>query len=133
MQEITLGDSKVEIACNAFTPIAFSQSFSATRADGTHRPRDISDDIAQIVDSLTHNGFPAITPLLEVFYAMAKTADPKLEPFEQWLGAFPAGAFDLTDGEGWAAQVMKVIQDNFFPGAKEVASEAAEASAAATA
>ena len=134
MQKIMVCGNEVGIECNAFTPIAFSQSFYDTRDDGTRRPRDISDDLAKLIESLQYNSIPAITPLLDIFYAMARTADPKIEPFAKWITAtFPPTAFDLTDGGGWAAEVLKVIEDNFFPGAKEVSSEAAEASASTAA
>ena len=69
-----------------------------------------------IAESLASVGIPAITGLLEIFYACIKTATPKFDvPFNEWVAGFPADSFDMTRGDGWAADVMGIVQANFFP------------------
>lgn len=75
-----------------------------------------------------------IVPMLEIFYACAKTANPKIKPFKDWIGDFPPDAYDLERSGGWSADVMEIVKENFFPHAKEdMAAETAEATDAAAA
>ena len=134
VSEINIGGSAVPVACNAFTPIVFSREFSVERADGSKRPKDINEDVSMILEVTSASSVAPIVPLLEIFYSCAKTADPKLKPFEEWIGDFPPDAYDLERSGGWSADVMGIVKDNFFPHAKEdVAAETAEAADAADA
>ena len=134
VSEINIGGSAVPVACNAFTPIVFSREFSVERADGSKRPKDINEDVSMILEVTSASSVAPIVPLLEIFYSCAKTADPKLKPFEEWIGDFPPDAYDLERSGGWSADVMGIVKDNFFPHAKEdLAAETAEALDAADA
>lgn len=129
VSQIALGDETYPVACNAFTPIVFSRSFSVERDDGTKRPKDINEDVSLFADVMRTAGMPPILALVEIFYACAKTANPKLGGFEDWLGNFPADAFDLERGDGWASDVTNIVIENFFPRATEhVETSTAEAS-----
>ncbi len=115
VSSINVGEAEYPVACNAFTPIVFSRAFWVEKGNGDRRPKDIGEDVAAIAEVLRTYSMPPILPLLEVFYACAKTADPKLAAFDEWLGPFPMEAFDLERGDGWAADVMQIVQENFFP------------------
>ena len=103
--------------------------------NGTRRPKDINEAVGAILAAQNEYGFPPIAPLLEIFYACIKTATPKFdEMFDEWVSAFPADAYDLGRSDGWASDVMEIVQDNFFPSAKEVmdtATDEEESAAAA--
>ena len=130
--EIAVGGNTYPVACNAFTPIVFSREFTVERADGTKRPKDINEEVSMILEVQVMSSVPPVVPLLEIFYACAKTADRKLKPFEKWVEEFPADAYDLERSDGWATDVMGIVQDNFFPHArKNVEPATAEASDAA--
>lgn len=134
MQLVKVGDAEHKIECNAFTPIVYSGEFKVDKPNGGKRPKDISEAIGVIAESLSYVGIPAITPLLEIFWAFEKTADRNLEGFSEWLGKFPADAYDLTRGDGWASDVMKLVEANFFPGqSADMEAEAPEAPDAASA
>ena len=120
MMIITVGDKTYEVTCNAFTPIVFSRCFYVENPNGARRPKDINEDIGAILAAQAQYGFPPIAPLLEIFYACIKTADPKFdEQFDKWVSAFPADAYDLGRSDGWASDVMSIVQDNFFLSAKD--------------
>ena len=132
--EIAVGGETYPVACNAFTPIVFSREFSMTRADGSRRPKDINEDVAMIVDVLANSNVAPVMPLLEIFYACAKTAGAALPPFDEWVKKFPPDAYDLERSDGWSADVMGIVRENFFPNAKkDVEAAAGEASDAAAA
>jgi hypothetical protein len=132
--EIAVGDKTYPVACNAFTPIVFSREFSVTRADGSKRPKDINEDVSMILDVTANSSVAPVVPLLEIFYACAKTASAKLDSFDEWVKAFPADAYDLERADGWAADVMGIVSENFFPHAgKDVEPATGEASDAAVA
>ncbi len=132
VSEIAVGDDTYPVACNAFTPIVFSREFSVTRADGSKRPKDINEAVSMIMDVTANSSVAPIVPLLEIFYACAKTADAKLKAFDEWVKAFPADAYDLERADGWASDVMGIVQESFFPHAKkDVAAATAEAPHAA--
>lgn len=134
VSEISIGDISVPVACNAFTPIVFSREFSVDRADGSKRPKDINEDVSMILEVTSASRVAPIVPLLEVFYACAKTSNPKIKPFNEWIGDFPPDAYDLERSGGWSADVMDIVKENFFPHAKkDVAAETAEATDAAAA
>lgn len=114
--KITVGETEYEATFNGFTPIAFSRCFHVVGDNGAKRPKDISEDVGLITESLASVGIPAITGLLEIFYACIKTATPKFDvPFNEWVASFPPDSFDMTRGDGWAADVMGIVQENFFP------------------
>ncbi len=132
--EIAVGGKTYPVACNAFTPIVFSREFSVERADGSKRPKDINEDVSMILEVTSASSVAPVVPLLEIFYSCAKTANPKLKPFEEWIGDFPPDAYDLERSGGWSADVMRIVKDNFFPHSKkDVAAEAAETTDAAAA
>lgn len=132
--KIKVGDSEFEATFNAFTPIAFSRCFNVVNPNGTTRPKDINEDTGAILENLDKFGFPPIVPLLEIFYACIKTADPKFdEKFDDWVSSFPVDEFDLERRDGWATDVMQIVMDNFFPRAKKDAVGAAQAEKAASA
>ena len=134
MQVISVCGVEHEVACNAFTPIVYSGQFKARKPSGGYKPRDISEALGIIADAVSSVGFPAITPLLEIFWAFEKTANRDLEDFDKWIDKFPSNAFDLTKKDSWAADVMQLIEANYFQGSGEdVVAEGAEASDAATA
>lgn len=118
---------------NGFTPIAFSREFSVVRPNGASRPKDINEAVGLIIDSMSTCGVPAMSALLEIFYACVKTATPSFGPsFDEWVRSLPAEAFDLQKGDGWAADVMGIVEANFFPSASDgLDAEAAEAGPAA--
>lgn len=131
---INIGGSAVPVACNAFTPIVFSREFSVERADGSKRPKDINEDVSMILEVTSASSVAPIVPLLEILYSCAKTANPKIKPFNEFIGDFPPDAYDLERSGGWSADVMEIVKENFFPHAKEdVAAETAEATDAAAA
>lgn len=134
VSEINIGGSTVPVACNGFTPIVFSREFSVERPDGSERPKDINEDVSVILEVTSAFKVAPIVPLLEIFYSCAKTANPKLKPFKEFIGDFPPDAYDLERSGGWSADVMGIVKENFFPHAKEdVAAETAEATDAAAA
>lgn len=111
-----------EAAFNGFTPIVFSRAFTVDKLNasgeptGIKRPKDINEDVGMIVESMQACGMPAMAALLEIFYACIKTANRKFDvPFDAWVESLPAEAFDLQKGDGWAADVMGIVEDNFFP------------------
>lgn len=117
---INVGDNKFEVACNAFTPIVYSRYFTVGNTTITRRPKDINEAIGSILVSLNEYGFPPIVPMLEIFYACIKTADPKFDKkFDEWVSEFPPESFDLGRADGWATDVMHIVEDNFFPSQKE--------------
>lgn len=139
--QIKIGDVAYEAAFNGFTPIVFSRTFTVDKMNaageptGAKRPKDINEDVGMIVESMQACGMPAMAALLEIFYACIKTADRKFDtPFSAWVESLPAEAFDLQKGDGWAADVMGIVEDNFFPSAHDdVEAAPAEAASAATA
>lgn len=123
---IKIGETEYEAAFNGFTPIVFSHCFTVQKLDasgkptGIYRPKDINESVGLLADSLQPYGVPAMAPLLEILYACIKTATPKFDvPFDDWVKALPAGTFDLQKGDGWAADVIKIVEDNFFPSASD--------------
>lgn len=134
VSSVKVGEAEYPVACNAFTPIVFSRAFWVEKEGGDRRPKDIGEAVGAIAEVLRTYGMPPVVPLLEVFYACAKTANPKLACFDEWLGGFPVEAFDLQREDGWATDVMLIVQENFFPHAGEdMGAQAAEASAAGAA
>lgn len=133
VSKILIGDISVPVACNGFTPIVFSREFSVERPGGS-RPKDINEDVSMILEVNAVSRVTPIVPMLEIFYACAKTANPKIKPFKDWIGDFPPDAYDLERSGGWSADVMDIVKENFFPHAKkDVAAETAEATDAAAA
>lgn len=122
---IEVGGVKYPVACNAFTPIAFSREFFVERKDGSRRPKDINEDVSVVLEVTSASNMPPIVPLLEIFYACAKTYNATAKEktdlgksFEDWVRSFPQSEFDLEREGGWASDVMQIIKDNFFPNAK---------------
>ena len=115
--EITVGDKTYTAEFNGFTPIAYSRCFSVEKENGTLRPKDIAEAVGKIGDTMATYGIPAIEPVLEIFYACIKTADPKFKvSFDDWAASFPSDAYDLQREDGWATDVMSgLIEPNFFP------------------
>ena len=133
---IKVGEKEFEATFNAFTPIVFSRYFHVVNPNGTRRPKDINEAVGAILAAQNEYGFPPIAPLLEIFYACIKTANPQFdEKFDEWVSSFPADGYDLERKDGWATDVMRIVMDNFFPSAAQDAVEAEEtekASAAAS-
>lgn len=122
---IKVGEKEFEATFNAFTPIAFSRCFNVVKPNGTMRPKDINEDTGAILENLDKFGFPPLVPLLEIFYACIKTANPQFdEKFDEWVSSFPADGYDLERKDGWATDVMRIVEDNFFPSAAKDAVEA---------
>lgn len=132
---IKVGENEYEATFTAFTPIAFSRCFNVENDNGAKRPKDIAEDVGMIFASMQTVGIPAITALLEIFYACIKTATPKFDvPFKEWVEGFPPEAYDMQKEEGWASDVMQIVRDNFFQSANDgVDASPAEASDAAAA
>lgn len=132
--KIKVGETEYEATFNAFTPIVFSREFMVKEPNGSVRPKDIVEDVGLIVESLNAVDIPSIAGLLEIFYACIKTADRKFDlPFDKWVMEFPPDAYDLKKAEGWAASVMEIVADNFFPSASDgVGAKGAKKSASAT-
>lgn len=119
---IKIGEMEFEAAFNGFTPIVFSRVFRVEKLTnegkptGNFRPKDINEAVGLVADSMQTCGMPAMSALLEIFYACIKTAAPKFnESFNDWVTSLPMEAFDLQKGDGWAADVMGIIEENFFP------------------
>lgn len=126
---INVGEKSYEATFNAFTPIAYSRCFNEVVDGGRKRPKDIADAVSKIAGSLMTSDVPAIVPLLEIFYACIKTATPKFDiGFDEWVSSFPPDAYNLERRDGWASDVMRIVEDNFFPSAAkdEVEAEGAE-------
>ena len=122
---IKVGDKEFEATFNAFTPIAYSRCFNYVLEVGRKRPNDLSDSVTKIAGSLMTSDVPAIVPLLEIFYACIKTATPKFDTgFDEWVSSFPSDAYNLERKDGWASDVMRIVEDNFFPSAAKDAVEA---------
>lgn len=131
---IKVGENEYEATFNAFTPIAYSRCFNEVVEGGRKRPKDIADAVSKIAGSLMTSDVPAIVPLLEIFYACIKTANPQFdEKFDEWVSSFPADGYDLERKDGWATDVMRIVMDNFFPSAAQDAVEAEEAEKASAA
>lgn len=120
--KIAVGDMEFDAVFNGFTPVVFSRTFTVDKftangePTGAKRPKDINEDVGMIVESMQACGMPAMAALLEIFYACIKTANRKFDtPFIAWVESLPAEAFDLQKGDGWAADVMGIVEDNFFP------------------
>ena len=115
--EIKVGDATYTADFTGFTPIAYSRCFHVTKQNGMRRPKDITEAVGLIAETLTAYGMPSIEPLLEIFYACIKTADQKFPTsFDEWVSSFPADAYDMGRSDGWAADVMGgLIEPNFFP------------------
>lgn len=127
MEVISVCGIEHRVTCNAFTPIVYSGQFKERKPSGGFKPRDISEALGMIADAVSSVGFPAITPLLEIFWAFEKSANRDLEDFDKWIGKFPSDAFDLTKKDSWAADVMQLIEANYFPGSgADVVAEGAE-------
>lgn len=125
---IKVGEKEFEATFNAFTPIAYSRCFNEVVEGGRKRPKDIADAVSKIAGSLMTSDVPAIVPLLEIFYACIKTATPKFDTgFDEWVSSFPPDAYNLERRDGWASDVMRIVEDNFFPSAAKDAVEAEEA------
>lgn len=122
---IKVGENEFEATFNAFTPIAYSRCFNEVVEGGRKRPKDIADAVSKIAGSLMTSDVPAIVPLLEIFYACIKTAMPKFDTgFDEWVSSFPSDAYNLERRDGWASDVMRIVEDNFFPSAAKDAVEA---------
>lgn len=133
--DVRIGEETCKAEFNGFTPIAFSRAFTEVTETGRKRPRDITDAVSSIAESLATCGIPAITPMLEILYACIKTATPTFSrTFEDWVSSLPAGTYNMERQDGWAADVMRIVEDNFFPSAADVVeaetSEKADAGAA---
>ena len=113
----------------------FSRTFSVEKPNGATRPKDINEDVGMIVETMKSCGMPSMTALLEIAYACIKTAKPRWGlGFDKWVKSLPPAAFDLQKGDGWAADVMGIVEDNFFPSTPDgVEAAPAEAASAATA
>lgn len=123
---VKIGDVEIEAVFNGFTPIVFSRCFTVEKIGedgnptGRYRQKDINENVGQIADTMKACGMPPMAALLEILYACARTANPKFdEPFGSWVRSLPQEAFDLQKGDGWAADVMKIVEDNFFPDAPD--------------
>lgn len=117
---IKVGEKEFEATFNAFTPIVYSRCFNEIVEGGRKRPKDIADAVSKIAGSLVTSEVPAIVPLLEIFYACIKTASPKFDTgFDEWVSSFPPDAYNLERRDGWASDVMHIVEDNFFPSAKK--------------
>lgn len=122
---IKVGEKEFEATFNAFTPIAYSRCFNEVVEGGRKRPKDIADAVSKIAGSLMTSDVPAIVPLLEIFYACIKTATPKFDTgFDEWVSSFPSDAYNLERKDGWASDVMSIVEDNFFPSAAKDTVEA---------
>lgn len=114
--DIRIGEETYKAEFNGFTPIAYSQAFYELSESGRKQPSDIADAVSQIATSLTTYEVPAIVPLLKILYACIKTADPKFpKSFNDFASSLPVGAYDLRCEEGWATDVMRIVEENFFP------------------
>lgn len=130
-----------EATFNGFTPIVFSRTFNVDMLDGDgkptgrRRPKDINEDVDLIIETMRACGMPSMTALLEICYACIKTAKPRWAlGFDKWVKSLPPAAFDLQKGDGWAADVMGIVEDNFFPSTPDgVEAAPAETASAATA
>ena len=118
-----------EATFNGFTPIVFSRTFNVEKPSGATRPKGM------IVETMRSCGMPSMTALLEIAYACIKTAKPRWAlGFDKWVKSLPPAAFDLQKGDGWAADVMGIVEDNFFPSTPDgVEAAPAETASAATA
>lgn len=121
------------IACNAFTPIIYSGGLRYTKANGKTRAKDINDGLAAIIDTLSDFDIPPFLPLVEFFWAFAKTADKTAPDFNGFMESLPPAAYDVTSDDSWAAPVMEAVIENFLPSFKGVATAPAEDGAADTA
>lgn len=119
--EIRVGETAYNAEFNGFTPVVYSRCFFVKKPNGMTRPKDISEAVGSIAANLDTFGFPAIAPMLEIFYACIKTAQPSFDvKFDDWVRSFPADAYDLAKGDGWASDVMQeLVEPNFFPRPKQ--------------
>lgn len=133
--KVTIGGTAYDAEFNGFTPIAYSRCFFETLDNGKRRPKDIADAVSKIADSLTTYDVPAIVPMLEILYVCIKTADPKFAVgFDEWVSSLSPETYSLERADGWATDVMRIAEDNFFPSARRAVDTAtAETASAATA
>lgn len=114
--EIRIGKETYKAEFNGFTPVIYSRVFSEESKGGYRKPGEITNAVAQIAESIAAYDIPAITPLLKILYACIKTADAKYpKSFKEFAASLPVGAYNLQCEEGWATDVMGIVEANFFP------------------
>lgn len=131
---VEIDGKEYPIACNAFTPIIYSGGLRYTKANGKTRAKDINDGLAAIIDTLSDFDIPPFLPLVEFFWAFAKTAEKSLGKqaenhipgFNEFMESLPPAAYDVTSDDSWAAPVMEAVIENFLPSFKGVVSKATE-------
>lgn len=126
MAGVTIGGERIELACNALTPIVYSGAFRYTSAAGKVRAKDVNDGVSEIIEHIEEYGIPPMLPLMQFLWAFAKTADKGISDFNGFVGGLPVDVLDISNEEGWATPVMELVQANFFPSATNVASATAE-------
>ena len=115
MRTVEVGGVAHELECNAFTPFVYAEEFTTTH-NGKKVREDINAAVTEVVSFQQEYELPPMLKLLQLFWAMEKTAGGKEVPsFRNWLMDMPNDVLDLTVEEGWAMVVMQEIKDNFFP------------------
>lgn len=90
MQEktVTIGNHEVKLQTSAYTPIRYAELFN----ENIFREMQIIIDSAQITGSVPAEN---ILTIYRLAYCMAESADPDIEPMDQWLRKF--GVYDILD------------------------------------
>lgn len=121
---IKVGEAEYSVAANAFTPIIYGGEFSKALTNGKRGRKDINDAMAEINEAMETSGIPPMATLLECFWAFCKTADRSTPPFAKWLEGIDSTALlALNMEDGWSADMMRFIQEAFFPAKKDVETE----------
>ena len=130
MRTVEVGGVAHELECNAFTPFVYAEEFTTTH-NGKKVREDINAAVREIISFQEEYELPPMLKLLQLFWALEKTAGGKKVPsFKNWLRDMPNDVLNLTIEEGWAKVVMQEIEDNFFPKSNgaDVVSEEEQAS-----
>lgn len=115
MAVVEVGGVEHEIECNAFTPFVYAEAFTVER-NGKKVREDINGAVKEIITFQQEYELPPMLKLLQLFWAMEKTAGgSKVPGFKNWLRGMPKDVLNLTVEEGWAKAVMQEIEESFFP------------------
>ena len=129
MRNVTVDGVEFVLDCNAFTPFVYAEEFTTVNKNGKTVPKDINAGVEEVMAFLDEHGLPPMLELQRLFWALAKTANPKVPSFKNWLRSLPPKALSFTEENGWAEAVMEEIKEAFFPAVVKpnVAPETSEA------
>lgn len=98
-KKILIGGKEIPLKTSAYTPLLYANLFNA----------NIFAEMQDIITAAANNGsvpFEKVITLYRLAYCMAKHADPKLPPMDEWMDQFDV--YDIPEIAGelielWAA------------------------------